>query len=485
MSSTKTGTESKAQPQAAASKPPEPVQHFSVPERVARGKAARADVPRSAHAAWEPPADRPDPVALLEEQAEARVPELVPIRYGRMLVSPFTFYRGAAYIMASDLSRVPRTSLNAQLCGDAHLSNFGGYAAPDRRLVFDMNDFDETLPGPFEWDLKRLAASFAVAGRSRGFGRSERDVINRAVVRGYRESITSFAAMRTFDVWYSRVDVEDIRRLGAELSPAVVKRFDKNIAKARAKDSLSAFSKLTQLVDGEPRFVSDPPLIVPVHELFAASAEQVVENVRGVIRSYRRTLQGDRRHLLERFRFVDLARKVVGVGSVGTRAWIGLFVGRDNEDPLILQIKEAQASVLEPFVGASKFANHGQRVVEGQRLMQSASDTMLGWIRTEGYDGIKRDFYVRQLWDAKGSALVDVMEAPTMAFYAKLCGETLARAHARSGDAVAISSYLGSSNTFDRAIAAFAEAYADQNDKDYEALQAAADAGRITVQSGV
>jgi uncharacterized protein (DUF2252 family) len=483
MSSTKTGTETK--PQAGASKPPEPVQHLSVAERVARGKAARADVPRSAHAAWEPPTDRPDPVALLEEQGEARVPELVPIRYGRMLVSPFTFYRGAAYIMASDLSSLPRTSLNAQLCGDAHLSNFGGYAAPDRHLVFDMNDFDETLPGPFEWDLKRLAASFAVAGRSRGFAPAERDVINRAVVRAYRESITSFATMRTFDVWYSRVDVEDIRRLGAELSPAAVKRFDKNIAKARSKDSLSAFSKLTQIVDGEPRFVSDPPLIVPVQELFATSAEQVVENVRGVIRSYRRTLQGDRRHLLERFRFVDLARKVVGVGSVGTRAWIALFVGRDNEDPLILQIKEAQASVLEPFVATSKFANHGQRVVEGQRLMQAASDTMLGWIRTEGYDGIKRDFYVRQLWDAKGSALVDVMEARTMALYAKLCGQTLARAHARSGDAVAISSYLGSSNTFDRAIAAFAEAYADQNDKDYEALKAAVDAGRITVQSGL
>jgi uncharacterized protein (DUF2252 family) len=485
MSSTKTETETKPQPQATVSKPPEPVQHFTVPERLARGKAARADVPRSVHGAWEPSADRPDPVALLEEQGESRVPELVPIRYGRMLVSPFTFYRGAAYLMASDLSKAPRTSLHAQLCGDAHLSNFGGYAAPDRHLVFDMNDFDETLPGPFEWDLKRLAASFAVAGRSRGFGPAERDTINRSVARAYREAITLFASMRTFDLWYSRVDVEELTKLVARMDPAVMKRFEKNVAKARSKDSLSAFSKLTQIVEGEPRFVSDPPLIVPVQELFAATADQVVENVRGVLRSYRRTLQGDRRHLLERFRFVDLARKVVGVGSVGTRAWIGLFVGRDNEDPLILQIKEAQASVLEPFVGASKFANHGQRVVEGQRLMQAASDTMLGWIRTEGYDGIKRDFYVRQLWDAKGSALVDVMNARTMALYAKLCGETLARAHARSGDAVAISSYLGSSNTFDRAIAAFAEAYADQNDKDYEALKAAADSGRITVQSGL
>jgi uncharacterized protein (DUF2252 family) len=484
LSATKTGTETKPQPQTPASKP-EPVQHFSVAERVARGKAARADVPRSAHGAWQPPADRPDPVTLLEAQGESRVHELVPIRYGRMLVSPFTFYRGAAYIMASDLSSLPRTSLNAQLCGDAHLSNFGGYAAPDRHLVFDMNDFDETLPGPFEWDLKRLAASFAVAGRSRGFGRSERDVINRAVGRAYREAITSFATMRTFDVWYSRIDIEDIARLTAGMSADAIKRFEKNVAKAQSKDSLAAFSKLTQIVEGQPRFVSDPPLIVPVQELFAATADQVVENVRGVIRSYRRTLQGDRRHLLERFRFVDLARKVVGVGSVGTRAWIALFVGRDNEDPLILQIKEAQASVLEPFAAASKFANHGQRVVEGQRLMQAASDTMLGWIRTEGYDGIKRDFYVRQLWDAKGSALVDVMDARTMSFYAKLCGQTLARAHARSGDAVAISSYLGSGDTFDRAISVFAEAYADQNDKDYETLKAAADSGRITVQPGL
>jgi uncharacterized protein (DUF2252 family) len=485
LSATKTGTDTKPQAQATASKPPEPVQHFTVAERVARGKAARADVPRSAHGAWQAPADRPDPVSLLEAQAESRVQELVPIRYGRMLVSPFTFYRGAAYIMASDLSSLPRTSLNAQLCGDAHLSNFGAYAAPDRRLVFDMNDFDETLPGPFEWDLKRLAASFAVAGRSRGFGRSERDTINGTVGRAYREAITSFAAMRVFDLWYSRIDIDDVTRLATEVSASAMKRFEKNVAKARSKDSLAAFNKLTHLVDGEPRFVSDPPLIVPVEELYAASAEQVVENVRGVIRSYRRTLQGDRRHLLERFRFVDLARKVVGVGSVGTRAWIALFVGRDNEDPLILQIKEAQASVLEPFVGASKFANHGQRVVEGQRLMQAASDTMLGWIRTEGYDGIKRDFYLRQLWDAKGSALVDVMEPRTMAVYARFCGQTLARAHARSGDAVAISSYLGSSDTFDRALAAFAEAYADQNDRDYEALKAAADSGRITVQAGL
>ncbi len=483
MSSTK--TEPETTPQAGATKLPEAVHHSTVEEREARGKAVRADVPRSSHSTWEPAADRADPVSLLEEQAESRVPELVPIRYGRMLVSPFTFYRGAAYLMASDLARGPRTSLHAQLCGDAHLSNFGGYAAPDRRLVFDMNDFDETLPGPFEWDVKRLVASFAVAGRSRGFDAGQREAINRNVVRSYRESLASFASMRIFDLWYSRVDIDEVTRMTASLAPSAIKRFEKNVAKARSKDSLSASTKLTHVVDGKPRFVSNPPLIVPVEELFAATSEQVIENVRGVIRSYRRTLQGDRRHLLERFSFVDLARKVVGVGSVGTRAWIALFVGRDIEDPLVLQIKEAQASVLEPFVGASKFANHGQRVVEGQRLVQAASDLMLGWIRTEGYDGIKRDFYIRQLWDSKASALVDVMDVRTMTLYARLCGQTLARAHARSGDAVAIASYLGSSNTFDRALATFAEAYADQNERDYEALKAAAESGRITVESGL
>jgi uncharacterized protein (DUF2252 family) len=388
--------------------------------------------------------------------------------------------------MASDLSGGARTGLHAQLCGDAHLSNFGGYAAPDRRLVFDMNDFDETLPGPFEWDVKRLVASFAVAGRSRGFDAAQREAINRSVIRAYREGMTKFATMRTFDVWYTRIDVEDLMRMASGLSASAVKRFEKNVAKARSKDSLSAFSKLTQMVDGEPRFVSDPPLIVPVQELVGdATYHDLFDSVRTVLRSYRRTLDGDRRHLLERFRFVDLARKVVGVGSVGTRAWIVLFVGRDNEDPLILQVKEAQASVLEPFVGKSRFANHGQRVVEGQRLMQAASDLMLGWIRTDGVDGVKRDFYIRQLWDGKASALVDVMSARTMEFYADLCGQTLARAHARSGDAVAIAAYLGSGNSFDRALSMFAEAYADQNERDYEALKAAAESGRITVQTGL
>jgi uncharacterized protein (DUF2252 family) len=460
------------------------VEHFTLAERVARGKAARAEVPRKAHAEWEPAHVRVDPVALLEEQSESRVEELVPIRYGRMLVSPFTFYRGAAYVMASDLANLPRTGLHVQLCGDAHLSNFGGYAAPDRRLVFDTNDFDETLPGPFEWDVKRLVASFAVAGRSRGFDAGVRQEINATVSRAYRQAMAGLAAMRTMDVWYSRIDIDDAAKEWRSRATAKqIKRFDKNVAKARTKDSLAAFAKLTELVDGERRFVSDPPLIVPASELLPG--DKVLEAVRTIIRSYRRTLQNDRRHLLERFRFVDAARKVVGVGSVGTRAWVALFVGRDNEDPLILQFKEAQASVLEPFLGKSRFANHAQRVVEGQRMMQAASDVMLGWIKTKGIDGVERDFYARQLWDAKGSALVDVLEPSAMTMYATICGRTLARAHARSGDAVAIAAYLGTSDAFDRALATFAEAYADQNERDYATLVEAAASGRIAVEPGV
>ena len=400
-----------------------------------------------------------------------------------MLVSPFTFYR-AAYIMAADLAGRPRTGLHVQLCGDAHLSNFGVYAAPDRRLVFDTNDFDETLPGPFEWDVERLVASFAVAGRDRGFDKRRRQAINLAVGRSYRAAMAEFALMRTFDLWYSRIDREEIfARMAREVSAKAIKRAERSEAKARTKDSLAAFKKLTRIVDGEPRIVSDPPLIVPISELF--TGEQAIEGTRLVIREYRRTLQGDRRHLLERFRLVDAARKVVGVGSVGTRAFILLFLGRDDEDPLFLQMKDAQASVLEPFLGGSGFANHGQRVVQGQRLMQAASDTMLGWIHVTGVDGVERDYYLRQLWDSKGSALVDAMEPRTMQAYAELCGQTLARAHARSMDAIAISSYLGSSDAFDRALAVFAEAYADQNERDYAALKAAADSGRIEVQTGL
>jgi uncharacterized protein (DUF2252 family) len=463
------------------------VEHPTPAERAARGKAVRSKVPRSSHGEWAPAPDRADPVELLEEQAQTRVPELVPIRYGRMLVSPFAFFRGSAYLMASDLARVPRTGLHSQLCGDAHLSNFGAFASPDRRLVFGVNDFDETLPGPFEWDLKRLVASFAVAGRDRGFNAKVRAATSAAVTRSYRESIRSFAAMQNLDLWYARVDVDDIvRDLQATVSAGLRKRLDRNVAKARARDSLRALSKLTRLVDGEPRIASNPPLIVPIDELLEAGEAQAAhEAIHGLIRSYRGTLPRDRRRLLERFRYVDAARKVVGVGSVGTRAWIVLMLGRDNDDPLFLQAKEAQPSVLEPFLGKSEFTHHGERVVEGQRLMQPASDIMLGWLRSESLEGASHDYYVRQLWDAKGSAVIDAMEPDMMQSYARLCGWTLAKAHARSGDAIAIASYLGSGAVSDRALGVFAESYADQNDRDYEALKQAADSGRVKVEAGL
>lgn len=465
---------------------PRPVAHLTVAERTARGKAARADVPRASHAEWEPPPHRPDPVELLEEQAWTRVGELVPIRYGRMLVSPFAFFRGGAYLMASDLAGGRRTGLHTQLCGDAHLSNFGGFAAPDRRMVFSINDFDETLPGPFEWDVKRLAASFAVAGRDRGFDDRQRAAIDLEVGRAYRENVRTFAAMRNLDLWYVRLDVDSLApELRREATPKELKRLDQNLAKSRSKDSLKAFAKLTAIVDGEPRIVADPPLIVPIEDIAGDQEQRLEEYLRGVIRSYRRTLSGDRRRLLERFRYAHAARKVVGVGSVGTRAFVCLMLGRDGDDPLFLQIKEAQASVLEPFLGRSEFASHAQRVVEGQRLTQAASDIMLGWIRAEGVDGVSRDFYVRQLWDSKLSAQIELMEPHAMTLYARICGAELARAHARAGDGVAIASYLGSGDRFDRALAVFAEAYADQNEADYAALQKAVASGRVTAQTGL
>jgi uncharacterized protein (DUF2252 family) len=388
--------------------------------------------------------------------------------------------------MASDLAATPRTGLTVQLCGDAHLSNFGTFAAPDRTLVFGLNDFDETLPGPFEWDLKRMVTSFAVAGRDRGFDAGQRQRINLAAARSYREAMLDLAGRRKLDVWYARLGVNEIRKeLGAQLKSGQAKRFERNVAKAQTKDSLKAFNKLVQVVDGQPRLVSDPPLIMPLEELLHDLAYQQVEDaLRDLLRSYRRSLRGDQRHLLEGFRFVEAARKVVGVGSVGTRAWIVLMLGNDDGDPLFLQIKEAQASVLEPFLGSSKHANHGQRVVEGQRLMQAASDIMLGWVRTDGVDGVARDYYVRQLWDGKGSAVIEAMKPSGLAAYAHLCGWTLARAHARSGDALAISSYLGTSDRFDQGLAIFAESYADQNERDYAALKQAVDSGTVTVQPG-
>jgi uncharacterized protein (DUF2252 family) len=465
------------------------VEHFTASERAARGRSARAECPRSSHAGFELAPDR-DPVAILEAQASSRVPELVPVRYGRMLVSPFTFYRGAAAVMAHDLASTPRAGLNAQLCGDAHLSNVGGYASPERTLVFDLNDFDETLPGPFEWDVKRLAASFEIAGRDRDFTDTQRARAVLNAVRSYREWMRKLAEARNLDVWYASLDVEtverNLRRQQAKHQAATVV---KAAEKARTKDSLKAFAKLTQEVDGEPRIVSDPPLIVSAADL-AQEAGIQYERLEGVIhelfREYRETLQSDRRHLLEEFRMVDLARKVVGVGSIGTRCWIVLLLGRDGEDPLFLQIKEAQASVLEPYLGKSEYENHGERVVAGQRLMQATSDIFLGWLHSkETLDGAERDFFVRQLWDWKTSVDLDTILPEGLELYGEVCGFLLARAHARSGDRIAIASYLGKSDSFDRALAEFAVAYADQNERDHAALRQAADERRIVVREGL
>jgi uncharacterized protein (DUF2252 family) len=458
-----------------------PVVHLTPEERAARGKAARAEVPRSSHAGWEAPPGRPHPVGLLEEQAESRVQELVPIRYGRMLASPFAFYRGAAYLMASDLASTPRSGLIVQACGDAHVSNFGLFGSPERELLFDINDFDETAHGPWEWDVKRLAASLTIAGRNNGFADRERADVVRGAVGAYRSAMREFAGMRNLEVWYAHARVQQgLPGLQAMLDKKNLKAAERVVTKARTKDSLEAFAKLTHVVDGELRIISEPPLIVPVEELLPADkATEFLETMHDLIRSYRRTLQGDRKHLLENFRFVHLARKVVGVGSVGTRAWIILLLGRDGQDPLFLQAKEAQASVLEPFVGKSRYANHGQRVVEGQRLMQASSDIFLGWNRVAGIDGVVRDFYVRQLRDWKGSWAPEAMVPQVMTVYGQMCGWTLARAHSRSGDRIAIASYLGNSDVFDQAIVSFAEAYADQNDRDYAALEAAVKANKI------
>ena len=470
-----------------SSSTPKAVAYFTPAERAARGKAVRGELPRSSHGGWEPGPARADPVDLLEEEAQTRLPELGPIRYGRMLVSPFTFFRGAASLMAADLADGPRTGLHAQLCGDAHLSNFGIFAAPDRRLVFSINDFDETLPGPFEWDVKRLAASIVVAGRDRGFDAEVCRSVVMAATREYREAMARFAEMRNIDVWYTRLDVAAIlERLGASVSRKQMKRLQANVAKARTRDSMRALAKLCGTVDGEPRIVGDPPLVTPIEDVVPGAEQEHLEDVvRRMIHTYTRTLPHDRRTLLESYRYVHAARKVVGVGSVGTRAWILLMVGRDENDPLFLQFKEAQASVLEPFLGKSQFSQHGRRVVEGQRMMQAASDIMLGWERIETIDGERRDFYIRQLWDAKGSVDVELMEPPELEAYGKICGWTLARAHARSGDRIAIAAYLGKGDAFDRAMASFSETYADQNDRDYRALEEAAAAGRIAAELGV
>jgi uncharacterized protein (DUF2252 family) len=459
----------------------------SVEERAAKGKAARSQVPRSAHAQWALAQRQHDPLDLLAEQAQTRVPDLVPIRHWRMAATPFGYYRGAAYPMAADLSTAPRTGLEVQLCGDSHLLNFGGFASPERDLVFDVNDFDETSPGPFEWDVKRLAASLEIAARSRNVDDPLRTRMVATLVRSYRETIREFAAMRHLDIWYSRLDAPGIvARWGSPAGADAVVEFQRSVAKAHTKDRLKAAARLTHEVDGEMRFVSDPPLIVPVEEVYSElDTGQVEEMIRDALRSYRHSLEEDRRHLLDAYRFVHLARKVVGVGSVGTQAWVALMLGRDNDDPLFLQIKEAQASVLERFLGKRGHANHGQRVVEGQRLMQAATDIFLGWARVTGPDGVNRDFYMRQLWDWKASADVGAMSPDLLTTYGQICGWTLARAHARTGDVVAIGSYLGDSDTFDRAITEFAGLYADQNAQDHRALVEAIAAGTVAARSDV
>jgi uncharacterized protein (DUF2252 family) len=446
--------------------------------RAAIGKEARRDRPRSGLAALAE--DSRDPVATLTRQDAARIPDLVPIRYARMLASPFAFFRGGAAVMAADLAATPSTALAVQLCGDAHLSNFGVFAAPDRRLVFDCNDFDETCSGPFEWDVKRLVASVAIAGRQRGFGGKERRRAALAAAGGYRRAMREYAAMRNLEVWYSRIDVEPaLESLRSQGAKGRIRRVERNLDKARARDSIRAYGKLTEEVEGRVRIAADPPLVVPVEEL--SGGEDVERQLREVVASYGESLSPDRRHLLATYRYVHAARKVVGVGSVGTRAWIVLLLGRDGRDPLFLQAKEAGTSVLEPYAGASAYSHPGRRVVEGQRLMQAASDIFLGWVTVAGPDRVERSFYVRQLWDGKGSADVERFEPEELAVYGGLCGRTLARSHARSGDRLAIAAYLGGGEAFDEALARFAEAYAERNEGDFEQVRAAADEGRIEV----
>ena len=452
----------------------------------AKGKAARTVAPRVSHAAFNPGADRPDPIALLEEQAKTRVPELVPVRWGRMLVSPFTYYRGAALPMASDLARTPVSGLAVQACGDAHLSNFGIFGSAERRLVFDVNDFDETLPGPWEWDVKRLAASLEVAARGNGFsGKQRRDVVMAAVGR-YRQAMRAFAGMTNLDVWYAHADMDELRaQFDSQLQVRQRKMVDKGLAKARTRDSMQEVAKLTRMVDGRLRIISDPPLLVPIDELMPSETDNasIEASYNDIISKYQRTLETDRRYLLDQYQYGDLARKVVGVGSVGTRCWIVLMLGRDESDPLFLQVKEAEASVLSRFVGVSKYKNQGQRVVAGQRLMQAGSDIFLGWHHLEaGLDGQPRDFYVRQLRDWKFSVEIEALLPAGLRLYATLCGWTLARAHARSGDRIAIAAYLGGSDVFDRAVTRFAAAYADQNERDYQSLVETVASGRVTAE---
>ncbi len=457
------------------------VRYLSRAERVAAGRALRSEVPRSSHAELPPARADRDPLELLKSDDSTRVPELLPIRYARMAVSPFTFYRGAAQVMACDLADSPRTGLTVQACGDAHLSNFGLFASPERRLVFDINDFDETLPGPWEWDVKRLATSLEVAGRENGYSGKERRSIVEGAVAGYRTAMRDLAGMTTLDVWYAHVAEEQLAQFASGVSRAGHKRLSRTLAKARTKDNLGALQRFVGGRDGRPRILADPPLIVPLRDLAepGTDADEVAAQLRDMLARYRETLEPERRVLLDRFRLVDMARKVVGVGSVGTRCWMLLLLGADAADPLFLQAKEAGPAVLETYLGRSEFDNAGQRVVVGQRLMQTVSDIFLGWIRVSGFDGRRRDFYLRQLRDWKGSAEVETLLPAGMKAYGQLCGWTLARAHARSGDRIAIAAYLGSGASFDVAVAEFARRYADRNTDDHGALASAIRSGHI------
>jgi uncharacterized protein (DUF2252 family) len=483
------------------------IAHLSVDERTARGSEAATLTPPSIHSGWKPAADRPDPVVLLEAQNLTREPDLVPVRHGRMMVSPFTFYRGAAKIMSADLADTPVAGLDVQLCGDAHLSNFGLFASPERILMFDLNDFDETLPGPFEYDVQRMAASFTIAARNNGFSKADTRESTLASVTAYREAMASFAQMGTMGIWYAHLDEDELMK-GVRGAVAGIakgekgkkgkkggtdkkwakqreKVAEKTREKAHTRDSLQALSKLAEIADGKYRIVSQPPVVVPERDLlatFGLSPDEMGHVIREQFRAYRATLQDDRRHLLERFEIVDAARKVVGVGSVGTRAFIVLLEGRDAHDPLFLQIKEATASVLEEHLGKSKYRQHGERVVQGQRMMQAASDIYLGW--TKGLD-VRRHYYWRQLRDMKGSIEVETLLPLGLSFYARICGWTLARAHARSGDPVAIAEYLGASDAFDRSITDFSLAYADQNEQDYQEFVNAVKSGRLQALEGV
>jgi uncharacterized protein (DUF2252 family) len=458
----------------------------AVAQREAAGKAAREHTPRSCHGDWKAAEDRDDPIAILEAQGTSRVQELLPIRYGRMATSAFAFFRGAAAVMAADLAKTPVSGLRVQLCGDAHLSNFGIFASPEREMLFDINDFDETLPGPWEWDLKRLVASMAIAGRERGLSAPELADVLAWTGQAYRQSMRGFAQMSNLDVWYAKLNAKDVLGLVRQQQIVGGKRLAKmeqRLGKARSKNSTRAVMKLTETVEGKLRFVSEPPLIVPVEELFGgAEGDALRGRMQELLSGYRDSLSDEYAVLFDDYSFEGMARKVVGVGSVGTRAWVLLMVGRDDGDPLVLQAKEAQASVLEPYAGASAYANSGQRVVEGQRLMQAAGDIFLGWLPATGIDDVQRDFYVRQLWDGKLSVEVEALDYRLLRGYGAVCAWTLARAHARSGDRIAIASYLGKGGVFDQAIVEFSEAYADQNERDHAALLEAIDSGRLSAQ---